>query len=333
MLGIDIGAYSVKAAVTKKSGKRVSIERLAAEVLPIDKRGGSIDINSLQAIVATLVKKVGKGQDTVALGIPTASVILKNIQVDTGLSDDLLEGEVQLAMVDFVPFPLDQVYADFIRLGKSEQNPDKEDILVAASRRDIVDKIANSVSVKSIRHKEVDVEVFAIGQVLEKIKGKNYRDTYAVIDIGYVSTTICVFQAGRMLFSREQQVGGHHLTEAIAEANGVGLQEAENIKHNTPNSLSAMVLDGYFDSVSEQVALALEFFGSTNDNEIQTVYVTGGGSMVPGLLKSLAENMPNQQFEQLPIGQEIQISKKISNMPLETVGASAAVVAGLAMRD
>lgn len=332
MLGIDIGSYSIKAAVVKKSGKKAIIEQVASEVLPADMRGGATDASSLQALVSQLVKRVGKGQKTVALSIPTSSAILKTIDVDANLNDDLLEGEVQLELVNFVPFPLDQIYADFIRLGRSKQNPDKEEVFVAASRRDIVDKVAGSVAVKSIKHKEIDVEAFAVGQVLEQIKGKNYRDAYAIVDIGYRASKVSVFQAGDMIFSREQQIGGHQLTEAIAEAGGVTLEEAEKMKHNAIDSVPEVIVEGYLDSVSEQMAVAFEFFGSTNTAEIQTVYLTGGGSIVAGLLENLNENLPGYQFEMLPIGLDIGIGKKTNGLSPAEVAGIAAVAAGLSMR-
>ncbi len=332
MLGIDIGAYSIKAAVVKRSGKKFSIEQVASEVLPMDKRGGIIDADTLRSLVSKVIKRAGKGQSAVALSVPTSSAIFKTLQVDANMSEDALEGEVQLELVNFVPFPPDQVYSDFVRMGPSEAVEGKEDIFVAASRRDLVDKVANAVAVKSIKRKEVDIEAFAIGQLLELMKGKDSRDAYAVIDVGYKASTFCVFQGGNMLFSREQQVGGHNLTEAIAESQGVDISEAENMKHNAIASVPEAIVDGYLDSVSEQVAMGLEFFSSSNDTILQTVYITGGGSMVAGLLENLADNIPSYDFEMLPLGQSIQIGKKTNGMSLESIVATTAVATGLAMR-
>lgn len=332
MLGIDIGSYSVKAAVIKKSGKKVIIDQIASEVLPAEMQGGSVDAITTQQIVARLIKQVGRGQNTVALSIPTSSAILKTIKVDAALSGELLEGEIQLELVNFVPFPLDQVYADFIPLGKDTSDSETQEIFIAASRRDIVDKIANAVNIKSIKQKEIDIEAFAVAQIIEKIKGKNYREAYGVIDIGYRSTTICVFRSGEMIFSREQQIGGQHLTEAIAEANGLTMAEAEQLKLNSINSIPEAVISHFLDSLCEQIALAFEFFSSTNQEPIEEIYVTGGGSRVTGILSSLAENIPEQKFEKLPIGQDIAIGKKLHGMSVDDVSFSSAVATGLSMR-
>lgn len=334
MLGIDIGGYSVKAAVVKKTGKRAVIEQFACEVLPVESRGGTIDAVSLQNIINKLIKRVGKGQNAVALSIPTSSAILKSINLDKGLSGDALEGEVQLQLINFVPFPPDQVYVDFVSLGEAKQNPEQQEIFVAASRRDIVDKVANAVNAKTIKEKAVDIEVFAIGQIVEQVRGKGYQEAVAVIDIGYKKTTICVFKEEQMLFSREQQVGGHHLTEAIAEATGISLEEAEEIKHKKADSISMPVLENYLDFLCEQVMMALDFFKSSNEVPIDVVYVTGGGSSVPRLFESFRENIPDYKFERLPIGKdkEIQVGKKNNGLSPDEVAKLAAVSAGLSMR-
>lgn len=333
MLGIDIGSYSVKAAVVKKSGRgSATIEQIASEILPEEARGGVADIATLRRVVSNLIKRVGRGQNKVALSVPTSSVILKTIDVDAGLSDSMLEGEIQMNLVNFVPFPLEQVYSDFINLGRSEKNPDKDEVFVAASRRDVVDKVASAVNVKSIRKKEVEVEAFALGQVLEQIKGKNYREAYAIIDIGYQSTVISIFKNGNMLFNREQQIGGYHLTEAVAEATGVTLAEAENTKLTNFHSIPEAIINGYLDSLNEQISLALEFFSSTNEHDLETVYITGGGSALPGILDNISDELPAYVFKFLPIGQEINIGKKTNGMTPEEVKAYGAVVSGLAMR-
>ncbi len=333
MFGIDIGSYSVKAAVVKKTARGVAtIEQIASEVLPEALRDGAMQTADIRHVVTRLIKKVGKGQNRVALSIPTASVILQSIDVDAGLTESLLAGEVQMAMVDFVPFPLEQVYADYISLGQSTKDPEKEEIFIVASRKDMVNKVANAVDDKLVRKKEVEVEAFALGQVIEQIKGHNYRGTYAIIDIGYKSTIISVFKAGHILFNRGQQIGGHHLTEAIAEASGISVSEAEKIKLSNIHSIPNAILVAYLEALNEQLGLALELFSSTNTEHIDTVYITGGGSLLPNLLENVKASQPGYNVALLPIGQEISIGQKTHGLTVGEIGAYAAVVSGLALR-
>lgn len=230
MLGIDIGSYAIKAAAVKSSGNKASVEQFAIEVLPLEAQGGRASVATLQEVTKRLLKKIGKSSDTVCLSIPTASSIIKTLEVDKSVSGDMLEGEVQMQLINIIPFPLEQVYSDFTSLGVSPQDPSKQEVFVAASRKDIVDKVASSVDDKLVKGKEVDIEGLVYAQVLERIKGKNYRDNYAIIDIGYKTTRIYVYNNGDLIFNREQQIGGLQLTESISEAFGLSLEEAEQRK-------------------------------------------------------------------------------------------------------
>jgi len=332
VLGIDIGSYSVKAATVRKSGKNAVIDQLACEILPENMRGGSINLDTLQKIVTKLIKTAGKGQSTIALSIPTSSSILETITVDSSLSGDLLEGEVQLELVNFVPFPLDQVYTDFVSLGRVQDDITKQEVFVVVSRRDIVDKVASSVDAKAIKNKEVDIECFAIGQIIERLKGKNYQGVYGILDIGYLASNLCVFNQGSIVFNREQQIGGQHLTEAIADAGGLSISDAENSKQTAIHSISKDTINTYLSSFSEQIYLAIEFYRSTNnENQIETIYLTGGGSLVPGMVRSLNEYIPEQNFARLPMGKDIRF-KKVHGMNADYAASAATVACGLAMR-
>lgn len=331
MLGIDIGNYSVKVAVSKKNGRKSVIERVAMQPLPAEMRGGVADVTTLQQITSQLLKQLKIKDTKVALSIPTSSAILKTLTVDSGLSGDLLEGEVQMELVNFVPFPLEQVYSDFVSLGKLKDDKSRQEVFVAASRKDIVDKLANSVNVKSIKEKQVDIAAFSVGQLIEQMHGKD-GSAYGVIDIGYRSTNIYVYKDGQMLFSRDQQVGGNHLTEAIADAAGLDMEQAEEMKLNNINGVPSSVLESYYDLISEQAMLALEFFSSNNNEALEKLYLTGGGSKVDGLADALVENLPGRQFINLPLGERVKSQRFLRGVTQEDVGVFMATATGLSMR-
>lgn len=331
MLGIDIGNYSVKVAVSRKSGRKSVIDKVAMQPLPIEMRGGVADVVTLQQITSQLFKRLKIKDARVALSVPTSSTILKTLMLDSSLSGDMLEGEVQLELVNFVPFPLEQVYADYVSLGKSKEDKSRQEVFVAVSRKDIVDKVANSVDAKFIKKKQVDVAAFCVGQVIEQLHGKNDQ-AYGIIDIGYRSSNVYVFKDGEMLFSREQQVGGNHLTEAIADALGFDLEQAESMKLSNINAVPSSVLESYYDLISEQVMLALEFFNTTSNQTLEKIYLTGGGSKVDALPDALAENLPGRSFSQLPLTGRVKSPRFLHGITQDEVGVFMATAVGLSMR-
>lgn len=329
MLGIDIGDYAIKVAVVKGGGKKIAVSKILYEVIPPESRNKD-GIEAKRKIIASLIKRAGRNEKTIALSIPTSAAILKNIDIASGLTDDELEGEIQLALINLIPFPLDQVYVDFISLGRKKDTPSMQEVLVATTRKEVVDAVAENIQAKTIREKIVDLEATAVGVLVEKIKGKNYRDAYAVIDIGYTLTSVYVFAKDELLFTREQQIGGQQLTEAIAETMGISTEEAETTKLSAFATIPDDIVENYVESFVEQIALAFELYSSTNTREPSAIYLTGGGSNVSALIPALKNSLSQQDVELLPICDSVKINDRTDS---QVVNSLSAVSIGLALRS
>ncbi len=299
MLGIDIGNYSLKIVSVDENGQAVGV---AHKTLPENLRDGNSTPAVLQEMISAVVEQARIKPKRVALSIPTSSTIIKTIEVDCGLPEEILEGEVQMALADFVPFPLEQIYFDFSRLGNEVAHVNKQQVFVVASRKDTVNNIASTVTLKSIRKKEIEVQAFALGKVLEKIVDNQQDKTYAIIDIGYRTSVISLFSAQRMLFSRDLPVGGQHLTESIARSENLSLDKAEEKKIYRLSSICPNVIGDYLNLLNEQIQLTLETFHVSHQAPpISSAYLTGGGSALSGLLDSFNRYFSTITFEKLPI--------------------------------
>lgn len=328
MLGIDIGTYSVKVAVVKKSGKKATIDKVYTEIIPPEAREADA-LPARQRLITNLIERAGRAEKTIALSVPTSSTILKTIRVASDLSDEELEGEVQLALIDWVPFPLDQVYIDFVGLGKQADNPALQEIFVAATKRETVDAAVEHIKVKNIRHKIVDIEATAIGLLIEKMKGEYYRDVYAVVDIGYLSTNTYVYAKDELLFSRSQQIGGQHLTELIAETMGLSEEEAEKRKLTALGTIPQRIINHYLNALAEQISTSIELYLSEAERIFDVVYLTGGGSHLMELIPTLKRHFPEQEVAFLPINDSLKVNAQTDD---KTIDLLSAVAIGLALR-
>lgn len=313
MLGIDIGSFSIKVAVGKTSGRKVQIDKFVVEEFPDDLKGGSADILTTQEIIKRLIKKVAGGEKRAALAVPTSAAVTRVVSFDSGISKNDLEGEVQLSLVNIVPFPLDQVSFDFFNMGKSKKSPGSNDILIVASRNELVNTRASAIDVKQIKEKAVDVESMALARLMEGIKGNDYRETYGMIDIGYRTTRVYVFDSSGVLYSREVQIGGQHLTELLSDALDISLVEAENAKKKEEILLDNKdLIHSYFEGITEQIELALEMFESTNPSvQASEFYLTGGGSLVKGLTNEIASKIKSTSIKDLDLGSNFKIKRGI----------------------
>jgi type IV pilus assembly protein PilM len=193
-------------------------------------------------------------------------VITKVISMPSALSEDELETQIRLEADQYIPYPLEEVKLDFEVLGPSEREPDRVDVLLAASRNDNVEVLVAALETGGLIAKVVDVEAFAlenaVGSMLQRGGGLEPGDTVAVVDIGATTTSLSVLRDLRVIYTREQLFGGRQLTEEIQRRYGLSYQEAGLAKRQggLPDNYGPEVLDPFKET------MALESIGRSSSS-------------------------------------------------------------------
>ena len=141
LFGLDISSSSVKMLEIVEAGKGAyRVERYVIEALPKD---AVVDgnINILEAVadaVARGYKRLGTRTKHVAMAVPSGAVITKKIIVQAGLREDELELQVTSEANQYIPFALEEVNLDFQVVGPAPSNPEEQEVLIAATRKEKV---------------------------------------------------------------------------------------------------------------------------------------------------------------------------------------------------
>ena len=164
ILGVDISATAIKLLELSRSGSKFRVESYAVEALPPNSVSDKTinDIEQVGEAVARAVKKSGTRTKQAAVCVAGSSVITKVISMPAGLSDDEMESQIQVEADQYIPFPLEEVAMDFEVLGESQEGADRVDVLLAASRSEVVDNVVASIELGGLVAKVVDIEAFAI---------------------------------------------------------------------------------------------------------------------------------------------------------------------------
>src|SRR5688500_17652521 len=143
LVGADLSSSAIKMVELAESGKGVyRVERYAIEPLPKDSVVDG-NINNLDAVSDALKrchKRLGTNIKNLALALPNAAVISKKILVPAGQTEEELEIQVETEANQYIPFSLDEVNLDFQVLGPAPNNPDDVEVLIAASRKEKVER-------------------------------------------------------------------------------------------------------------------------------------------------------------------------------------------------
>ena len=341
LFGLDISSSSVKMIEIVDAGKGAyRVERYSIEPLP---REAVVDgnINNLEA-VAESVKRAHKRLATrtkhVAMAVPSGAVITKKIIVQAGLREDELELQVETEANQYIPFALDEVNLDFQLVGPAPSNPEEEEVLIAATRKEKVEDrvaVAESAGLKAL---VMDVESYAqqsaLSLVTEQLPNGGKDQNIAVVDIGANVMNVTVLRNDQSVYTREQAFGGNQLTQDIVSRYGMSVEEAESAKRTggLPDDFETEVLRPFMDNLSMEVQRALQFFfTSTQYNAVDQILLAGGSAVIASLdeavnTRTQVPTMVANPFAAMQTSPRIQLKRLMIDAP------SMIVACGLAMR-
>ena len=340
MVGVDLSSSAVK--VLQLSGNRdnIKVERYAVEPLPANAvTDNSIaEVDLVSAAVSKAFSRAGIKVKGVATAVSGSAVITKIIQMPADLSEEELEVQLEQDATQYIPYPIEEVSLDFCVLGPLENNPEINNVLIASSRSENVDVLIEAFGGAGLDLQVVDVEAFAVERCFNQIKhnyGIEDDEVVALFDIGANNTIMHAMHKSTGIYSREQAFGGRQLTEEIMQRYGLSYEEAGLAKRQggLPESYESEVLQGFKDTVVQQVSRALQFFFSATEFGNVDRILLGGGCAAIADLDVLVEEQIGVPTAIVDSVATFSISSKVKAEALEADSPAMMTVVGLAMRN
>jgi len=341
LFGLDISSSSVKMLELVDAGKSgYRVERYAIEPLA---RDSVVDgnINNLEAVgeaVKRAYQRLGTRTKHVAMAVPSGAVISKTIIVSAALREEELEIQVESEANQYIPFALEEVNLDFQVIGPSPTNPDEQEVLIAATRKEKVEDRIAVAHLGGLKPLVMDVESFAqqtaLSLVVQGLPGGGKDQNVAVVDVGANVMQVTVLRNGQSIYTREQAFGGNQLTQDIVSRYGMTPEEAENAKRSggLPDDFEAEVMKPFMENLSMEVQRALQFFfTSTQYHAVDHILLAGGSAVIPGLdeVVNTRTQVPTSVANPFSL---MQASPRIQLKRLMVDAPSLIVACGLAMR-
>ena len=133
---------------------------------------------------------------------------------------------------------------------------------------------------------------------------------------------------------REQAFGGAQLTQEIQRRFGLSLEEAEIAKRKggLPESYRDEVLQPFMQSLSTEVARALQFFtSSTQYNRVDHIVLAGGCAAIPAIDVMVQDRTQVSTIVANPF-QSMSFASKIKPQQAAIDAPALLIACGLAMR-
>lgn len=343
LLGIDISSTSVKLVELSGSSGRYKLETYAIEPLPANaiSEKNIVEIELVGEAISRAMAKARADVKQAAVAVSGSAVITKNIEMDSGLSDDDLETQVKLEADQYIPFPIDEVAIDFEVLGPSIRTPGRLEVLLAACRKENIEVREAALALAGIKPKVVEIEVYALerayGLLASQIAGsKSQQDlVVALVDIGSTMMTLNVMHGSQSIYNREQLFGGKQLTDEIQRRYGLTAEEADVAKKQggLPEDYQSQVLEPFIESVVQQISRSLQFFYAVGQySQVDHVLLVGGSAAIDGLPQMVQQKLGISTSIANPFA-AMSKGNKVNAAALAKDASSLMVACGLAMRS
>ncbi len=341
VLGLDISSTAIKLLELSQSGDRLRVESYAVEPLPANSviEKNIADVEAVGAAIKRAVKRSASRTKLAAVAVAGSAVITKIIAMPASLTEDEMEQQIELEADQYIPYPLEEVNLDFEIIGPSENDPERIDVLLAASRSENVDIRIAAIELAGLKAKIVDVEAYAIENafslLIPQLPEQGIDQTIAIIDIGATMTTLNVMHDRKTIYTREQVFGGKQLTEEIQRRYGLSYEEAGMAKRQggLPDNYVPEVLEPFKDAMTQQVSRSLQFFyGSSQYNNVDHIILAGGSAMIPGIDEMIANKLGVHTSVANPFT-NMTLASRVKAQSLSNDAPALMIAAGLAMRS
>lgn len=337
VIGIDIGSSSVKLVQLRELKGVYHLTNVGIAPLPPEAIVDNtlIDSSAIANAIKTLVSGLGIKVKDVACSISGNSVIIRKITLPV-MPVEELEDQITWEAEQYIPFDINDVNMDFQILSPDSVDPSKMNVLLVASKKDIINDYVTVFSEAGMNLSVVDVDSFAVQNAFEINHDAGAEEVLALINIGASVMNINVVKSGVTLFTRDVQMGGNLYTEEIQKQLGVSGSEAETMKvlaNEVQNATLLDVLSKVNDTITQEIRRSLDFFNSTaNDDRISKIFISGGGSKIFKLVDTIIDkvDMPVEYIK--PFAKLIYSDKDFDPEYLEEISPLMAVTVGLAMR-
>ncbi|MGD9701844.1 MAG: type IV pilus assembly protein PilM [Acidimicrobiia bacterium] len=297
VIGVDVGTNAVRAAEIA-GGDRPYLHRFGQVALPVGAvhEGEVVDVGAVSEALKRLWREVGFGSRSVRVGLASARVIMRIVDVPT-LSDAETRSALALQLDEYVPIRIEDTVFDFQPLPPSDDpGPDRQ-VLLAAAHQDAVRPLVEAVRGAGLRVAAVDVVPAALARAFhDPHLGPDLVDV--VVSVGGGTVVVVAARDGLPMFARTiTNVSGRSITERIAARLAVSELDAERFKRGdhmdvAGASAARSAAEPAIAELVEEVRDSLDFFGAQPGAlPVRRVLLTGGGSLLEHFELDLSDRL------------------------------------------
>ncbi len=342
VLGIDVGTVSIKLVELKRKKGHLVLANYG--ILEhngyLDRLNEAIQTSSLKILEKDLIKLLKILLKETKTKSRLAFVSLPNFLVFTTTFDipllSLKETEkvVFFQAHGYVPLPLSEVKIDWLKTDEyiNEKGQRYQKILLVAVPQEVIEKYKYIFKKADLNLVSLEIEAYALVRSLIKKEAK----PTIVFDIGALSSTILIAEAGQLKMVRQTDYAAFNLTQALSRSLDISVKRAESLKklkgllaEESEREFSASMMP-FLDVIIQEGIQLKNDYERFYKKKVEKLMVVGGGGNLLGIELYISKQMNLGITQPLPFSD---ISYKIQLEPvINDLSKRLAVALGLAIK-
>src|SRR5215831_8092330 len=289
LVGVDIGASSIKVVQLKESRKRLSIHKWGFVPLPPQTIIDGHVMNSgvvIEALNRIFAEQKITSRD-IAVGVYGQSVIVRKITVPM-MTPEELEEQINWEAEQHIPFDIKVMSIDYEVLRKRPE-AGQMDLLLVAAKKDEINDYAAILREAKLRPVIVDINAFTIQNIFEQQMGLPQDGTIALLNVGAAVSSLNIVSRGISAFTREITNAGNAITEEIRKQCNCSYEQAEAYKCGggptqiVPQEVHQIIMQAST-GLAGEIQRSLDFYLATSgESEISRIHICGGSAYLAPL--------------------------------------------------
>ncbi len=294
IIGIDVGATSIKAVEIDSAFGRYEVHEYHEQ--PIE--GGSDPRVGIETLLGGLPKR----PDRVAVAMRTSQTTFRNLHLPAR-DRKAIQAGVKFELEDELPFDIEKAVYDYSILNQGRQGTD---LHAAATLKSSLLAYLNLWLNAGVDPDLVTTEAWACQALMNRcLQLPEQEKPVMFAQLGHERTILYIHWRGSTVLAREISWGGIDLTTAICQKYHIPLEQAEQAKRDHGFVLSSEMtgdvtreqvdfsgtLRAPIDQLILEMRQAILTCKSSTHENVSTIYVCGGTSLLPGIMRVIEEGL------------------------------------------
>jgi type IV pilus assembly protein PilM len=276
---IDIGRSYIKAVVLRKANNQVFLDNFC--LMPTGK--------NIIATLGQIAKECNFVNKRVNISVSGKSTMVRNLWLPR-MSQKELKVSLGYELGQHIPFSSEDVFFDsyiFEESHTARKEGQMRVLLAAANKQFILEKI-QCLKNGSMTINLIDIDAVSLFNTY--LIETSEKGAVGLIDIGSSKTIINIASGNILAFTREVEYGTMNIREASANGLSIEPSDAEEMICRNDEKIVGWIGD-FAEKLSKEMWSSFGYYEGQEQQPVDKVYITGGGSLLPGIKEMLEKEV------------------------------------------